>query len=1149
MALPPPPSAVTVQVGAEDVTVLPMRPITAESDGTEHTLRCRVSLINTADRPVVYRWAVSNSERYVVRSTRGVLAAKGGRAPVEILAKHARAAELGEDKFRLSLAWGADAEQRWAEIDRLSAKEARAHVSKRKLTVALSAPDENLADPVAEEEEEEPAQAELEVEVADDPAAWVTARNKGYCVSTTQAGDGCTFPQKGDRVLVHYTGMLREGGTKFASSRSKGGEPFETSVGMAKVIKGWDEGLREMAQGERAVLRVSSDFAYGEKGFGDKVPPKADLVYDIELLAVSPRPSDAKVKAYGDDTKFSVIKRFYEKYDSEKTEQQIRDILAKDKYKDDFSKLCKMLLKKYNEDPAVLWWSEQKLTPAQPKAKAPAPKKDAQEATSFPGASAKISFSAASKAPAFGSWSSQASTAPSGGLFGNSSSTPSFSFTPSASSASAAVGKPAFGAPSVLGLAQPAFGSASSLGSNSSASTAATSVPQFTFAKIGQGFSFSNSGAASSFSFANPGSASSAASSAASSSSFSFKPAPVVGSSASLSSTPPSTAPGTSAFAGASSQGTKLNFSTPGSVATSAGDSPAAGFSPAQDSSDTIPIEEMTVKQVADWIAGVKLEAEGDPFEGHHIDGVALRHLDEAALNRDLSVKRAGDRQAILSAVAVLESAGYDISLPPPTHLQGLFSAATTSTAADTTAAGTASTGFTFSSASSGFSFAPASAPVLAAASTAKPMSTTEDEYSYSSKPGHLRLGDTDRKLESVSAKQVGAFYRHVGKAPASPTIGKPSLSLVNSAVSLLASHDVDGEALVHLTAQTCIEEMDATQALTDFVMGVRDRLVNGPGASTAHPQPLGSTDRLSVEEIRMADYQKGKPAQAAAAGAAAPDAVLPPAAGVPPVQPSAQTAFATGETISALPSSVSGGHCFVSSGGAGILVAHTVGHGGDESLCTRGFANAQINVAQNGAGTATFAFEPGALAVDRRPPVARNAPAAVHTMGRVGGEEMAADARLRELEYNDAIKQNAELKAKVEELGGEAALQARSKKSGEKNEDSGSAARTRSTISCLACGHFNDPNFEIKGAEVHAREHLTCRSSAAVTEGRWYYEVKLLDSAASAKIGFAREGFAPRDRHGVGDDSSSWGFDGANLRKWHGGSKINTTTTCTSCE
>ena len=49
---------------------------------------------------------------------------------------------------------------------------------------------------------------------------------------------------------------------------------------------------------------------------------------------------------------------------------------------------------------------------------------------------------------------------------------------------------------------------------------------------------------------------------------------------------------------------------------------------------------------------------------------------------------------------------------------------------------------------------------------------------------------------------------------------------------------------------------------------------------------------------------------------------------------------------------------------------------------------------------------------------------------------------------------------------------------------------------------------------------------------------MQLLDSAASAKIGFACEGFAPRGRSGVGDDGSSWGFDGANLRKWHGGSQ-----------
>jgi hypothetical protein len=200
----------------------------------------------------------------------------------------------------------------------------------------------------------------------------------------------------------------------------------------------------------------------------------------------------------------------------------------------------------------------------------------------------------------------------------------------------------------------------------------------------------------------------------------------------------------------------------------------------------------------------------------------------------------------------------------------------------------------------------------------------------------------------------------------------------------------------------------------------------------------------------------------------------------------------------------------------------------------------AQINVAQNGAGSATLAFEPGALAVDRRPPVAKNVPAAVMTASRAGGGEITADARLRELEYNDAMKQNAELKAKVEELGGEKAASGESKEGGDgsKTDGSSAAVRSRSSISCLASSDFRNPNFDIKGSEVNSRENMTCRSSAAVTEGRWYYEVQLLDSAASAKIGFAREGFAPRDTaNGVGDDSSSWGFDGANLRKWHGGS------------
>ena len=118
----------------------------------------------------------------------------------------------------------------------------------------------------------------------------------GLRVQTTHVPAECDAKSKvGQPLSMHYTGTLAATGAKFDSSRDRN-QPFDFVLGAGRVIKGWDEGLREMAQGERAVLWVSSDFAYGAKGFGDTIPPNADLVYDIELLAVSPRPSDAKVK-------------------------------------------------------------------------------------------------------------------------------------------------------------------------------------------------------------------------------------------------------------------------------------------------------------------------------------------------------------------------------------------------------------------------------------------------------------------------------------------------------------------------------------------------------------------------------------------------------------------------------------------------------------------------------------------------------------------------------------------------------------------------------------------------------------------------------------------------------------------------------------
>ena len=104
-------------------------------------------------------------------------------------------------------------------------------------------------------------------------------------VEEMQAGDGKTFPRQGDEITVHYVGTLAKDGTKFDSSRDRG-TPFTCTIGVGMVIKGWDEGMMRMSVGQRALLRVPAAKGYGARGAGAKIPPHADLVFDVELLEV-----------------------------------------------------------------------------------------------------------------------------------------------------------------------------------------------------------------------------------------------------------------------------------------------------------------------------------------------------------------------------------------------------------------------------------------------------------------------------------------------------------------------------------------------------------------------------------------------------------------------------------------------------------------------------------------------------------------------------------------------------------------------------------------------------------------------------------------------------------------------------------------------
>jgi peptidylprolyl isomerase len=107
-----------------------------------------------------------------------------------------------------------------------------------------------------------------------------------------QQGTGAPM-QPGDFLTVQYTGWLASNGQKFDSSVDRN-EPFTFQQGAHRVIPGWDQGLNGMRIGGKRRLFIPWQLAYGEPGRGP-IPPQADLIFDVELLAASPEPPGVPV--------------------------------------------------------------------------------------------------------------------------------------------------------------------------------------------------------------------------------------------------------------------------------------------------------------------------------------------------------------------------------------------------------------------------------------------------------------------------------------------------------------------------------------------------------------------------------------------------------------------------------------------------------------------------------------------------------------------------------------------------------------------------------------------------------------------------------------------------------------------------------------
>lgn len=109
----------------------------------------------------------------------------------------------------------------------------------------------------------------------------VQSTSSGLQYKVLKKGDGKT-PQKTDGVRVHYHGTLPDG-TVFDSSVDRG-EPIEFEV--TGVIRGWTEALLKMKVGDKWMLYIPADLAYGPQRRSDKIGPNQVLVFEVELLDV-----------------------------------------------------------------------------------------------------------------------------------------------------------------------------------------------------------------------------------------------------------------------------------------------------------------------------------------------------------------------------------------------------------------------------------------------------------------------------------------------------------------------------------------------------------------------------------------------------------------------------------------------------------------------------------------------------------------------------------------------------------------------------------------------------------------------------------------------------------------------------------------------
>lgn len=107
-----------------------------------------------------------------------------------------------------------------------------------------------------------------------------TASGLKYIVEREGTG---AAPGATSNVTVHYTGKFTDG--RVFDSSVQRGQP--ATFGLNQVIKGWTEGLQLMKEGAKYTFYIPYQLAYGEQGYPGAIPPRSDLIFEVELIKVN----------------------------------------------------------------------------------------------------------------------------------------------------------------------------------------------------------------------------------------------------------------------------------------------------------------------------------------------------------------------------------------------------------------------------------------------------------------------------------------------------------------------------------------------------------------------------------------------------------------------------------------------------------------------------------------------------------------------------------------------------------------------------------------------------------------------------------------------------------------------------------------------